>query len=159
MVAPTEVSGHPRQEQPQETTEPSITRAVEHLRALGAEFVEHAKYLLSIQIDRVKFTARRATFVVVLGVIGAVVLIGALAVGAGLLLVGLSGLLGMWIGNFWAGATIVGFLMIALPVVGTLIAWKVVAGRTMKALRQKYADARLRHKAMFNRDIKEVARG
>lgn len=145
--------------QTQEQAGPSISRLADDLKTAFAEFGEYTKYLVGLEVDKAKLMAEKTAFYAVLGVIGLAVLVGFLAVGTGLLLIGIAGLIGHALGNFWIGATIVGLLMFILPGVGVYFAWNYLNKKAYKALRLKYADRRQRQKHMFGRDIKEVANG
>ena len=138
---------------------PSMSRLVEDVRSSFAEFGEYTKYLVGLEVDRAKMMAKKTAFYAVLGVIGMAVLAGFLAVGTGLLLIGIAGLIGQALNNFWLGATIVGLLMFILPGVGVFFGWRYLNNKAYKALRLKYAERRQRQKKIFGRDIKEVANG
>jgi len=136
---------------------PSFSGVIEDLRASLAEFGEYTKYLIAVEVDHARLMAKKAAFYAVLGVIGLSVLVGFLAVGTGLLLVGIAGLIGLAFGNFWIGATIVGLLMFILPAAGVLFVWRYINSKAYRSLRLKYAERRQRQKRDFGRDIKEVA--
>lgn len=168
MVAPTEPSEQPQQvdvpggaQSATAGTEqgPSLSRLAADLRLAAAEFGEYAKYLASVQIDRVRHVARQAVFLSILGIVALVVMTGLLVTGAALFLIGLAGLLGSVFNSFWVGAAIVGFLMIVLPLLGVYIALKTVSARAISRLKAKYAGIRQQHKQTFGRDIEEVSRG
>ena len=94
----------------EEAQGPSISNLANDLKAAFAEFGEYAKYLVSLEMDNAKMMAKKTAFYAVLGVIGLAVLVGFLAVGTGLLLVGIAGLIGYALGNFWLGAPLWAFL-------------------------------------------------
>ena len=158
MVAPTGTSERlagDTQAQPS----PSLTRLMQELKLHLAEFGEYASYLIALEIDRVKLTAKRIGLYAALGVLGLVIVTAMLAAGTGLFVLGIAGLLGMLFGNFWVGATVVGLLMFILVGVGAWIGLTIMNKSAYKALRLKYADRRQRQKKMYGRDVKEVARG
>ena len=136
---------------------PSMASVMNDLRGAFAEFGEYTKYLIELEVDHAKLMAKKTAFYAVLGVIGLAVMVGFLAVGTGLLLVGVAGLIGLALGNFWIGATIVGLLMFILPGVGVLVAWRYLNDKSYRSLRLKYAERRQRQKRDFGRDIKEVS--
>jgi hypothetical protein len=146
----------------QETTstaepEPSIRHLTDQLRARAREFGAYAKYLLSLQIDRLKLTATRIVIYAVLGIAALAAAIAILMFGTGLLLLGLAGLIGSFLGSFWLGATIVGFLALTVPFATAAIALRVIDKRAFAALRAKYARIRQKQKTAFGRDIKEAS--
>lgn len=149
-------------EQQRETTsgtvpDPSIRHLTDQLRVRAAEFGAYAKYLVLLQIDRLKLTATRLVAYAILGIAALAVAGAVLVFGTGLLLLGVSGLIGGVLGSFWLGATIVGFLALAVPSAAGLIALRVMDKRAIAALRAKYAGIRQEQKTAFGRDIKEVA--
>ena len=159
MVASSEPTQRMAGEAAQEQAGPSISRLAGDLKGAIAEFGEYAKYLVALEVDNARMMAKKAAFYAVLGVIALAVLVGFLAVGTGLLLIGIAGLIGSALGNFWLGATIVGLLMFVLPSIGVYFAWNYLNTKAYKALRLKYADRRQRQKHEYGRDIKEVANG
>ena len=161
MVASSESTKHVEDAQRDEAVPPtpSISGVMNDVRAAFAEFGEYTKYLIALEVDRAKMMAKTTAFYAVLGVIGLAVLAGFLAVGTGLLLVGVAGLIGLALGNFWIGATIVGLLMFILPGIGVFIVWRYLNNKAYRALRLKYADRRQRQKHNYGRDIKEVSNG
>ncbi|GEM_PF-5071442 len=149
-------------EQQRETTssavpDPSIRHLTDQLRARAMEFGTYAKYLVSLQIDRFKLTATRLVVYAILGTAALAVAGAVLIFGTGLLLLGVSGLIGSLLGSFWLGATIVGFLALAVPSATGVIALRVMDKRAFAALRTKYAAIRQKQKMAFGRDIKEAS--
>ena len=137
--------------------EPSIRHLTDQLRARAVEFGAYARYLVSLQIDRFRLTARRIAVYAVLGVVALAVVGAILIFATGLLLLGLAGLIGSVVGNFWLGATILGFVVLAAASAAGVIGLRVMDKRAFAALRAKYAGIRQEQKATFGRDIKEAA--
>ena len=129
------------------------------VRAGFAEISNYARYFVSLQVDRAKLAGKRLIFFAVLGILALVVLAGFLAVGTGLLLVGLAGVIGQVLGSFWIGATIVGALMFIVPAIGALIVWNMLNTREKKATERKYAKLREEQKHRFGQDVREAAHG
>ncbi len=154
MVAATEQQ---RESASSPEPEPSIRHLTDQLHARAMEFGAYAKYLLLLQIDRLRLTARRVAFYTILGIAAIMVVCAALVAGTALLLVGLAGLVGTLVGGFWLGATIVGFLVLVVLLGTFVIALRVIDRRSLAALRLKYEGIRQNQKKAFGRDIKEVA--
>ena len=137
--------------------EPSIRHLTNELQARAVEFGAYAKYLLLLQVDRFKLTARRIAFYAILGIAAIVVVGAALVAGTGLLLLGVSGLIGQLVGSFWLGATIVGVALLAGLFLAAVIALRVIDRRALASLRRKYEGIRQKQKEAMGRNIREVA--
>lgn len=154
MVAATEQQ-HDSASSPE--PEPSIRHLTDQLHARAAEFGAYAKYLLLLQIDRLRLTSRRIALYAILGIAAIMVACAALVAGTALLLLGLAGLVGQLVGGFWFGATVIGFLVLAVLFGALVIALRVINKRSLAALRLKYEGIRQNQKKAFGRDITEVA--
>lgn len=138
-------------------SEPSLRHLTEELRTRALEFGAYAKYLVMLRVDRIKLTATRIVLYAVLGVAALIVCSAALTFGTVLLLLGLAGLIGQLVGNFWLGATILGLLVLVVIGLSAWIGLRMFNKRTLAALQVKYNKIRQKQKVAFGRDIKEAA--
>jgi hypothetical protein len=96
----------------------------------------------------------------VLGILGAVVGLGLLITAVVLLLSGLAGAIGEMFDpdRPWAGALIVGFVVLAGTFAGVIILMKSITGSSRKRTIEKYENRKRDERNLYGRDVQERAR-
>ena len=124
-----------------------------------AEIWEYLRYLVLLQVDRLKFAASKAIFIALAALLGLIIVALLLASATALLLVGLAGILGNALGSFWLGAALVGTVVLLICMGGLGIAWLVYRHQTLHVLKARYARIKQDQRTRFGHDIEEAARG
>lgn len=158
MVAPSEQT-QSHTGTPGEKTGSRWRALAEDIRMRSQEMAAYAKYLVSLETDRWKLTARRVGYMAAAGAIGLTIVVASLVVGAALLVVGLAGLLGMLLGSFWIGAAIVGGAIVLLTAGALGAGWMLLNRMAMRRLREKYEGIRREQRERFGRDVEEASHG
>ena len=125
-----------------------------------AELREYITYLIGAKVDGLKLTFRNLALYAVLGIVGAVVGLSALVTAVVLLISGLAGAIGAIFSpdRPWAGALIVGLLIVAGTIVGVMMLMKSITGASRKRTIEKYENRKRDERGQFGHDVQERAR-
>lgn len=134
-------------------SEPSFAKLGEDLRAAALQLATHARHLAGLQVDRLRYIAIRSSGYALLGFVVACFAAGLLALGCGLLLVGLAGLLGSAFGNFFLGAALIGAIVVIAPILAILLGLAIVSRKTMAKIKQRCDSFNASQSEMYARPI------
>ena len=151
---------HQTEQSERESSAEPDAAPVESLRTVVAtalaEILEYLHYTLVLQVDRAKYLATKTAFFAAVVFLG-MVLGGTLVLVAGaLLLLGLAGLVGSALDNFWLGAVIIGFAVLAMPCMVLSITWLILKRRISYSLKARYQQMKQEQRERFGRSIQEV---
>jgi len=135
----------------------------EALKQVGlhlAELKEYAGLYVTAKLDSLKLTVRNAVLYLALGIVGAIAGLGLLITAAALLLTGLAGGVAKMFDPVqpWAGALIVGFVVLAGAFGGVFFVMKRMTGSSRKQTIQKYEDRKRDQRNRYGHDVQERAR-
>jgi len=122
-----------------------------------AEFKEYISYLISLELDRVKYKLAMLVMLVIAGILAFVAVLVLFVGSLLLLLLGIAGTIGFFLGNFWFGAAIVGLVFVGISSGCVLYARYYLKTHFITELAEKYAKRRQKQKERFGRDIQEVS--
>jgi hypothetical protein len=128
----------------------ALADAVERL----AEAREYIAHLIAAEFERLKLRFRRATIWAIAGLTAVVLLLAIIVAAAGLLLFGLSQLVGSLLGDRpWLGGIIVGGGVLVLGIL--LLAWGLWSWQAsaFNAARERFAARKRRQEARFGRSV------
>jgi hypothetical protein len=125
-----------------------------------SEAREYVSHFLAAKLDSAKLSVRNVVLYAILGILGAGVGVGLLVTAAALLLTGLAGAIGAIFepDKPWVGALIVGFVVIAISIIGVIIMIKKLTGASRKATIAKYEGRKRAQRNRFGHDVQERAR-
>ena len=129
------------------------------INRLLAQSLEYLRYLLLLQVDRLKFAAFKGIFLTTSLLLALVVVVSLLATASTLLLIGLAVLLGDNLGSFCHGAILVGSGVLLLSALGLYLTWVIFKLQKLRALKTRYAKIKQEQRTRFGQDIEEAARG
>ncbi len=116
-----------------------------------AKYIAH---LIAVEFERLKLRFRRATIWAIAGLTAVVVLLAIIVAAAGLLLFGLSQLVGSLLGDRpWLGGVLVGGGVLVLGIL--LLAWGLWSWQAsaFNAARERFAARKRRQEARFGRSV------
>lgn len=125
-----------------------------------AELKDYAGYFASAKLDAFKLTVRNVALYAVLGLVAVIAGVGLLVTAAALLLTGLAGAVGAMFSpdRPWAGALIVGFVVLIGAVTGVLLLKRRLTGASRRRTVEKYEKLKQDERARYGHDVQECAR-
>jgi hypothetical protein len=135
------------------------TEGFKHAASQVAELREYITYFIGAKVDSLKLTVRNIALYAVLGIVAGVVGLGALITAVVLLLSGLAGAIGAMFkpDRPWAGALIVGFVVVAGTFVAVTLMMKSLTGASRKRTIEKYENRKQDERSKYGRDVQERA--
>jgi hypothetical protein len=122
---------------------------------LLAELGEYVSYFLSAKIDAVKVTARNVGIYAALGIVGLFAGCAFVITAVVLLMMGLANGLGELLGHRpWAGALIIGGVVLGGLAVGIVVTLKKVTNMSRDALVRKYENRQREQRSKFGHDVR-----
>jgi membrane protein implicated in regulation of membrane protease activity len=145
-----------------QTAEPgqdhTAAEALDQLLTQVAELRAYVMHFVSATADGIKLSVRQAMVWVVLGVLGVIAASSAIVTAIVLLLTGLAGGLAVAFDSaLWLGQVVVGFLLLVLIVVGTLIGLRLQQRKSRQKKVQQYAERQLQQRATFGHNVADRA--
>jgi hypothetical protein len=124
-----------------------------------AEIREYILYYLAVQADSARLAARKAIFLVVLGILGLLTAGSAVVVAVVLLMSGIAGGIGEALGKrFWLGDVIVGIVFLGALAIAGKFGLSMMTGSSRKTTVQKYELRKHEQRVQFGHDVKQRAR-
>ena len=124
------------------------------------EVKEYAGYFVGAKLDSFKLGLRNVALYLVLGIVAGIAGLGLLITAAALLLTGLAGAIGELFDpdRPWAGALIVGFVVLAGAIGGVVVLMRKLTGASRKRTIEKYESRKLAERQTYGTDVEERAR-
>lgn len=147
-------NGHPAHDNPAH----AASAAAAWKEALGrvAELREYAAYFVAAKFDGVKVTVRNLGIYAALGIVALIAMSAVITTSVVLLLVGLSMAIGAIFDpdQFWAGALIVGVLVLGGLAGGIVFGMKRLTNTSRAALVKKYESRQREQRINFGHDVR-----
>ncbi len=140
----------------EDSAEPSPGEAFHAAQRTLAQFAEYVRHYIAARLDALRLSARNAIFYAILGIIGAIILIAAVATAVVLTCVGMSQAIGALLGHHaWLGNLIVGVLLLS-GIIGALFFIRHgMARASEEKMERKYAVRRKQQRATFGEDVSQ----
>ena len=132
--------------------------ALDQLLTQAAELYAYTVHFVSAKADGIKLSARQVVVWAVLGMLMLITATSVIVTAIVLLLTGLAGALAVVVeSELWLGKVIVGFLLLVIIAVGTLIGVRMQQRTSRHKKVQQYAERQLQQRTAFGRNVADRA--
>ena len=136
----------------------SAAEALNQLLRQVTELYTYVLHFVTAKADGIKLTVRQAVMWAVVGILGLIAASSALVTAVVLLLTGLAGGLAVaFDSEVWLGKVVVGFLLLVIIALGTLVGLRMQQRKSRLKKVQQYAERQLQQRATFGRNVADRA--
>jgi membrane protein implicated in regulation of membrane protease activity len=134
------------------------TEALDRLLAQAAELYAYTMHFVTAKTDGIKLSVRQVVVWTVLGILMLVAAISVIVTAIVLLLTGLAGALAVaFDSELWLGKVVIGFLLLVIIALGTLIGVRMQQRQSRHKKVQQYAERQLQQRTTFGRNVADRA--
>jgi membrane protein implicated in regulation of membrane protease activity len=134
------------------------TEALDRLLAQAAELYAYTMHFVTAKTDGIKLSVRQVVMWTVLGVLMLVAAISVIVTAVVLLLTGLAGALAVaFDSELWLGKVVIGFLLLVIIALGTLIGVRMQQRQSRHKKVQQYAERQFQQQTTFGHDVADRA--
>jgi membrane protein implicated in regulation of membrane protease activity len=132
--------------------------ALDRLLAQAAELYTYTLHFVSAKADGIKLSIRQVVVWTVLGMVMLIAATSVIVTATVLLLTGLAGALAVvFDSELWLGKVVVGFLLLVIIAVGTLLGVRMQQRKSRHKKVQQYAERQLQQRTTFGRNVADRA--
>jgi membrane protein implicated in regulation of membrane protease activity len=134
------------------------TEALDQLLAQAAELYAYAMHFVTAKTDGIKLSVRQVVVWTVLGILLLIAATSVIVTAVVLLLTGLAGALAVaFDSELWLGRVAIGFLLLVIIALGTLIGVRMQQRTSRHKKVQQYAERQLQQRTTFGRNVADRA--
>jgi hypothetical protein len=151
-----ETNGRSAQTAPEQNH--TATETLDQLLTQAAELYTYTMHFVTAKADGIKLSVRQIVVWTVLGIVMVIAAISVIVTATVLLLTGLAGALAVaFDSELWLGKVVVGFLLLVIIAVGTLIGARMQQRKFRHKKVQQYAERQFQQRATFGRNVADRA--
>ena len=151
-----ETNGRSAQTAPEQ--DHTAAETLDQLLTQAAELYTYTMHFVNAKADGIKLSVRQVVVWTVLGIVMLIAATSVIVTATVLLLTGLAGALAVvFDSELWLGKVVVGFLLLVIIAVGTLIGVRMQQRKSRHKKVQQYAERQLQQRTTFGRNVADRA--